>query len=82
MLRKQSNRQSFFEQPSWRAYRICFEKIHCTWLLNKLLRYKNHNPYKAHETPPQNCSAAGFTYVPEQPGSLIPSSFGTYDKEL
>ena len=30
---------------------------------------------KKHETPPQNCSAAGFAYVLKQPKSLISSGF-------
>ena len=36
---------------------------------------ESYNPPKTHKTPPQNCSAAGFVYEPEQPKSLIPSGF-------
>lgn len=32
-------------------------------------------PRKKHETPPQNCSAAGFAYVLKQPKILISSGF-------
>ena len=36
---------------------------------------EGHNPRKKHETPPQNCSAAGFAYVLKQLKSLISSGF-------
>lgn len=36
---------------------------------------ERRNPRKKHETPPQNCSAAGFAYVLKQPKSLVLSGF-------
>ena len=32
-------------------------------------------PSKTHKTPPQNCSAAGFTYALKQPKCLISNGF-------
>ena len=36
---------------------------------------ESRNLHKTCETPPQNCSAAGFAYVLKQPKSLISSGF-------
>ena len=46
-----------------------------TRLFNVYDGTERHNPRKKHETPPQNCSAAGFAYVLKQPKSLISSGF-------
>ena len=46
-----------------------------TRLFNDYSGAESHNPHKTHETPPQNCSAAGFAYVLKQPKSLISSGF-------
>ena len=46
-----------------------------TRLFNDYSGTKRLNPRKKHETPPHNCSAAGFTYVLKQPKSLISSGF-------
>ena len=46
-----------------------------TRLFNDYDGTERHKPRKKHETPPQNCSAAGFAYAPEQPISLISSGF-------
>ena len=35
-----------------------------------------HEPYKTHETPPQNCSAAGFAYVRNSRKALFQAVFG------
>ena len=40
-------------------------------LLNDYSRTEMQNDCKKHKTPPQNCSAAGFTYVQKQPKSPI-----------
>ena len=42
-------------------------------LFNDYNDAESYNPPKTHETPPQNWSAAGFAYAPEQPISLISS---------
>ena len=46
-----------------------------TRLFNDYNGTGSRNPHKTHKTPPQNCSAAGFTYALKQPKSLIPSGF-------
>ena len=46
-----------------------------TRLFNDYNGTGNRNPHKTHKTPPQNCSAAGFTYALKQPKSLISSGF-------
>ena len=45
------------------------------WLFNDYNGIGSHYPPKTHKTPPQNCSAAGFTYVLKRSKSLIPSGF-------
>ena len=44
-------------------------------LFNDYNDKKSHKTHVKHKTPPQNCSAAGFAYAPEQPISLIASGF-------
>ena len=46
-----------------------------TRLFNDYNGTGSRNPHKTHKTPPQNCSAAGFTYALKQPKSLISSGF-------
>ena len=46
-----------------------------TRLFNDYNGAESHNPPKTHETPPQNCSAAGLRYRLELPKSLISSGF-------
>ena len=46
-----------------------------TRLFNDYNGTESYNPPKTHKTPPQNYSAAGFAYAPEQPKSLISSGF-------
>ena len=46
-----------------------------TRLFNDYGGTESRNPRKKHETPPQNCSAAGFTYVLKHLKSLISSGF-------
>ena len=47
------------------------------FLIRSIIRIWLFNEYPGikHETPPQNCSAAGFAYVLKQPKSLISSGF-------
>ena len=45
------------------------------WLFNDYNGMGSHYPPKTHKTPPQNRSAAGFTYVLKQPKSLISTGF-------
>ena len=45
------------------------------WLFNDCNGIGSHYPPKTHKTPPQNRSAAGFTYVLKRSKSLIPSGF-------
>ncbi len=47
-----------------------------TRLFNDYGGTERRNPPKTHKTPPQNYSAAGFVYEPEQPKSPISSGFG------
>ena len=46
-----------------------------TRLFNDYNGTGSRNPHKTHKTPPQNRSAAGFTYVLKRSKSLIPSGF-------
>lgn len=46
-----------------------------TRLFNDYSRAESCNPHKTHESPLQNCSAAGFTYALKQPKRLISSGF-------
>ena len=45
------------------------------WLFNDYNGIGSHYPPKTHKTPPQNRSAAGFTYVLKHLKSLISSGF-------
>ena len=52
-----------------------FLALHPTGGTHSVSETGSRNPPKAHETPPQNCSAAGFAYVLKKPESLISSGF-------
>ena len=52
-----------------------FLALHPTSGTHSVSETGSRNPHKTHETPPPNCSAAGFTYVLKKPESLISSGF-------
>ena len=51
-----------------------------TRLFNDYNGTGSRNPHKTHKPPPQNCSAAGFAYVPKQPKSLDFKRFSGIEK--